>query len=44
VPEIKELANGVKEISKLGGIGFTSFFRVGVFTLFNCGLSQHKRF
>jgi hypothetical protein len=32
VPKIREFANGVKEISKLGGIGLISFFRVRVFT------------
>jgi hypothetical protein len=38
MPQIGEFASGVLETSKLGGIGFISLFRVGVFTLFNCGL------
>jgi hypothetical protein len=32
VPQIREFANGVREISKLDGIGFISFFQVGEFT------------
>jgi hypothetical protein len=32
VAQIREFANGVREISKLGGIGLISFFQVGVFT------------
>jgi len=38
VPQIGESANGVREVSKLGGSGVIQVFRVGVFTLFNCGL------
>jgi hypothetical protein len=38
VPKIGEIANGVWETSKLGGIGFIGLFPIGVFTYFNCGL------
>jgi hypothetical protein len=38
VPQIREFASGVWEISKFGGTGFIWLFRVEVFTLFNCGL------
>jgi len=38
MPQIGESSNGVWEASKLGGIGFICLFRIGVFTLFNCGL------
>jgi hypothetical protein len=38
VPQIGEFANGVRETSKLAGIGFIRLFRIGVFTSFNCGL------
>jgi hypothetical protein len=38
VREIGEFASGVRESSKLGGIGVIKMFRVGVFTSFNCGL------
>jgi len=38
VLEIGEFASGVRETSKLGGTRLISMFRVGVFTLFNCGL------
>jgi hypothetical protein len=37
VPQIREFAYGVWETSKFGGTGLISLFRVGVFTLFNCG-------
>ncbi len=36
--QIGESTNGIRETSKLGGIGLISLFPVGVFTLFNCGL------
>jgi len=38
VPEIGEFASGVQKTSKLGGTGLIFLFRIGVFTLFNCGL------
>jgi hypothetical protein len=38
VPQIGEFANGVRESSKLGETRLIWLFRIGVFTLFNCGL------
>jgi hypothetical protein len=38
MPQIGKFASGIRETSKLGGIGFIWLFRVGVFTGFNCGL------
>jgi hypothetical protein len=31
MPQIGEIANGVRETSKLGGIGLISMFPIGVF-------------
>ncbi len=36
--KIRKFASGVRETSKLGGTGLILMFRIGVFTLFNCGL------
>jgi hypothetical protein len=38
MPQIGEFANGVRQTSKLGGIGLILLFSIGVFTLFNCAL------
>jgi hypothetical protein len=38
VPQIGEIASGVRETSKLGETGFIWLFPVGVFTRFNCAL------
>jgi hypothetical protein len=36
VPQIGEFANGVRETSKLVGIGLILLFAIKVFTRFNC--------
>jgi hypothetical protein len=38
VRQVGEFASGVRETSKLGGIGLIPLFPIGVFTGFNCGL------
>jgi hypothetical protein len=38
VQESGEFAIGVQETSKLGETGLIRLFRIGVFTLFHCGL------
>jgi hypothetical protein len=38
VQEIGEFTNGVRETSKLGETKLIWLFRIGVFTLFNCGV------
>jgi hypothetical protein len=38
MPQIGEIASGVRETSKLGGTRLIWLFPIGVFTLFNCAL------
>jgi hypothetical protein len=38
VPQIRELAKGVRKTSKLRGTGLLWLFRIKVFTGFNCAL------
>jgi len=38
VPQIGEIASGVRETSKLGGTRLIWLFPIGVFTQFNCAL------
>jgi hypothetical protein len=43
MPQIGEFASGVQETSKLSGTRVIFLFRIGVFTLFNCGLVDYHK-
>jgi hypothetical protein len=42
VPQIGEFASRIREITKLGGVGFILLFQVALFTLFNCELVKPR--